>query len=251
MRHVEPSGAAYLSGRRLFQTLLESSPGRFEVIHLLSGLSDFDLKLSALGLHKLVKRAGRKELDDLSRTSVHQGVVFAVRPLPEVSLDKMLAAAKGSDEHQVVLVLDEVVDPQNFGSLMRVAEVAGCTGLVITERRSAPLSPAARRASAGASEILPLARVTNLRRALDELKDAGFWTVGTSLEDRSQNLYSFKFPPKTALVLGSEGSGLRALTADECDFLVKIPMWGKVESLNVSQAGSVCLFEYRRQVSVS
>lgn len=184
----------------------------------------------------------RAVLDDLSRQSNHQGVVFSVLKAQDISLEQLLRL-----NPSLLLILDEIVDPQNLGSLLRVAEVTGATGVIITDRRSAPLSPAARRASAGASELLPLVRVTNLRRTLDLLKQKGFWTVGTSLQEGSKEIYDFTFPEKCALVLGSEGSGLRELTARECDFLIKIPMLGKIDSLNVSQAGAVCLFEYNRQ----
>ena len=207
---------------------------------MLNGLQDYDSKLTKLRCQ--VRRVDRGVLDDLSRQSNHQGVVFSVQRAPDVSLEQILK--KGPS---LLLILDEIVDPQNLGSLLRVAEVTGAAGVIITERRSAPLSPAARRASAGASELLPLVRVTNLRRTLDLLKEKGFWTVGTSLQEGSKEIYDFSFPEKTALVLGSEGSGLRALTASECDFLITIPMLGKIDSLNVSQAGAVCLFEYNRQ----
>ncbi len=206
----------------------------------MNSLKDYDGKIGRLKCG--VRRTERGELDELSREANHQGVVFSVSRSPDISLEELLRK-----NTSLILVLDEVVDPHNLGALLRAAEVAGAGGVIITERRSAPLSPAARRTSAGASELLPLVRVTNLRRTLDALKEKGFWTVGTSLEDRSQDFYEFSFPEKTALVLGSEGSGLRALTAKECDFLVKIPMKGKIDSLNVSQAGAVCLFEFNRQ----
>ena len=220
--------------------MLSESPERIEELYLLTGLQEYDSKLTKLKCS--VSRVERSVLDDLSRQSNHQGVVYSVKKAPDVSIEQLLKR-----NPSLLLILDEIVDPQNLGSLLRVAEVTGARGVIITERRSAPLSPAARRASAGASEILPLVRVTNLRRTLDILKEKGFWTVGTSLQEGSREIYDFSFPEKTALVLGSEGSGLRALTASECDFLIKIPMLGKIDSLNVSQAGAVCLFEYNRQ----
>jgi len=220
--------------------LLNQSPQRIQELYLLTGLQDYDSKLTKLNCTG--KRVERAVLDDLSRQSNHQGVVFSVLKAQDISLEQLLRL-----NPSLLLILDEIVDPQNLGSLLRVAEVTGATGVIITDRRSAPLSPAARRASAGASELLPLVRVTNLRRTLDLLKQKGFWTVGTSLQEGSKEIYDFTFPEKCALVLGSEGSGLRELTARECDFLIKIPMLGKIDSLNVSQAGAVCLFEYNRQ----
>ena len=145
-----------------------------------------------------------------------------------------------------MLALDGVEDPQNLGALLRTAEAAGVDGVLLTERRSAPLSPVAIKASAGAAEHLRLARVVNLVRSLEMLKERNLWCVG--LDERATTDYDrYDFRSNTVLVLGREGAGLHDLVRRTCDHLLRIPMAGKVESLNVSAAGAVVLFEAARQ----
>jgi 23S rRNA (guanosine2251-2'-O)-methyltransferase len=227
-------------GRRVFETVLRFAPERILEVFLLETLKDYDSELSGVK----VVRLRRAELDDLAQGLPHQGVIFRLKPLESWSLDAVL-----EQEPSLLLVLDEVADPQNLGSLVRVAEVAGAGAVMVTERRSAPLSPAFRRASVGASELVPIVTVGNLQRDLEKLKQHGYWIVGTSLEG-SSSLFEFEFPEKTALILGSEGEGMRRLTAELCDYLIQLPMFGKIDSLNVAQAGAVFLFEYRRQISL-
>jgi len=211
-------------------------------LYLLQGLVEYDSRLRELGSLE-IHRVSRAKLDELVPGLHHQGVVFELAPLAEVPLGELL-----DREPELLLILDEVVDPQNFGSLLRVAEAAGAGGVITTERRSAPLSGAARKASAGASELVTVVRVTNLQRTFDELKQRGYWTVGTAGE-AAESLVKFEFPKRCAIVLGSEGEGMRELTRRQCDFLVSLPLYGKLDSLNVAQAAAVFLFEYRRQVS--
>lgn len=224
----------------MFETVLEYCPERLTKVLLLESLSEYDSALKAV---KGIERVGRYRLDEEAEGLNHQGVLFRTSQAPEVELKTFLKR-----EPQLLLVLDEVVDPQNLGSILRVAEASGVDAVIATERRTAPLTPAARKASAGASEIVPLIRVANLQRTFDELKKLGYWTVGTTLREGAEELFQFKYPEKVVLVLGSEGEGMRELTTKECDFLVSLPMFGKLDSLNVSQAAAVFLFEYRRQV---
>lgn len=226
-------------GRRVFETVLGNAPERIVEAFMLETLKDYDGQLGSIK----VSRVGRKELDDLACGLPHQGVAFRLVHLEPLELDTLLKRGP-----ELLLVLDEVTDPQNLGSLVRLAEVSGAGGVLITERRTAPLSAAFRRASVGASELVPLVRVGNLQRDLEKLKSAGFWIVGTSLKG-STSLFEFEFPQKTALVLGSEGEGIRRLTAELCDYLVHLPMFGRIDSLNVAQAGAVFMFEYKRQIS--
>jgi 23S rRNA (guanosine2251-2'-O)-methyltransferase len=185
----------------------------------------------------------RDQLTKLARTEAHQGVVAIVRERQFLDLDDLL---KGNKPDRLLLALDGVEDPQNLGALLRTAEGAGVDGVVVTERRSAPLSPVAVKASAGAAEHVKIARVVNLVRTLEELKKRDLWIIG--LDERGSMDYDqFDFSVGCALVMGREGAGLHDLVRRTCDHLLRIPMAGRVASLNVSAAGAVVLYEAARQ----
>jgi 23S rRNA (guanosine2251-2'-O)-methyltransferase len=189
----------------------------------------------------------RDQLTKLARTEAHQGVVAIVRARQFLDLDDLLQdRLQGGSQNRLLLALDGVEDPQNLGALLRTAEGAGVDGVVVTERRSAPLSPVAVKASAGAAEHVKIARVVNLVRALEELKKRELWCIG--LDERSTMDYDeFDFSVGCVLVLGREGAGLHDLVRRTCDHLLRIPMAGRVHSLNVSAAGAVVLYEAARQ----
>jgi len=231
----------FVPGRRVLETVLKHAPDRLKEIYLLEGLTQYDVELERVKNLSL-RRVRREELDELSGGEIHQGVLFRLSELKTESLEQLL-----KQENSLLLVLDGIVDPQNLGSLLRVAEVSGVSGVIVTERKSAPLNATVRKASAGASELIPVVSVTNLSQTLDKLKRADYWTVGAALSENSISLFDFEFPKRTAIILGSEGEGIRRLTEEKSDFVVKLPMFGKIESLNVAQAGAVFLFEYQRQ----
>jgi 23S rRNA (guanosine2251-2'-O)-methyltransferase len=185
----------------------------------------------------------------LARTPAHQGVVALVRAQEFLSIEDLFTPdprAANPSAPRLLLALDGVEDPQNLGALLRVADGAGVDGVVLTERRSAPLSPVAVKASAGAAEHLRIARVVNLVRALEELKRQNLWIVG--LDERGSADYDqFDLTGDCVLVLGREGAGLHDLVRRTCDHLLRIPMAGGVSSLNVSAAGAVVLYEAFRQ----
>lgn len=180
------------------------------------------------------------ELERLCGSPDHQGVVAEADPYPYADPATLLAA-----EDSLVVALDQVTDPHNLGAVCRVAEVAGAAGVVIPERRSAEVTPAACKASAGAVEHLPVARVRNLADWLGEAKDAGAWVYGASGEADTEYT-GVDWNGRAVLVMGSEGSGLRPRVAAACDALVRVPVAGRVGSLNVSVAAGVILFEARR-----
>ncbi len=189
-----------------------------------------------------VRQEPRDALNRLARTAAHQGVVAVVREREFLDAVDLLEGP----EPRLVLALDGVEDPQNLGALLRSAEAAGVDGVLLTERRSAPLSAVAMKTSAGAAEHLRLARVVNLVRALETLKERNLWCVG--LDERgTQDYDQFDFTSNTVIVLGREGAGLHDLVRRTCDHLLRIPMAGRVASLNVSAAGAVVLFEAARQ----
>lgn len=175
-----------------------------------------------------------------------QGVVAIVGMKQYVEVEDILDAASGRNEKAFVLVLDEIEDPQNLGALLRTAECAGVHGVVIPRHRAASVSAAVGRASAGASEYMPVARVTNIAACLEELKQHGVWVVGAAVDaDRVFTDVDYTMP--VALVIGSEGKGMRKLVKEQCDFLVKIPLFGKIESLNASVAGALLMYEVVRK----
>lgn len=192
-----------------------------------------------------VHEASRSELDALAGGARHQGVVAELTPGAPVpaDLDMLLVRAGAS---ALVLVLDGVQDPHNLGACLRSADAAGVTAVVVPADRAAGLTPVVRKVACGAAEHVPFLAVTNLGRTLARLKDAGLWLVGAA-GDASRSLYETDLTGPLALVLGSEERGLRRLTREACDFLVRIPMHGSVASLNVSVATGICLFEARRQ----
>lgn len=187
-----------------------------------------------------------RDLDRLAQGQRHQGVVALVDSYVYLDFAELLGQLACAASRSTILVLDGVVDPRNFGALLRTAEAAGVKHVVIPKDRSVDVTPLVVKASAGAAHHLWISKVTNLRRALQELKQLGYWTVGLAVEAK-ESLYDRVFPDRLVVVLGSEGSGVRRINLRECDFLVSIPMLGQVESLNVGVAGGVFLFELVRQ----
>ena len=186
----------------------------------------------------------RPELDRLAGNGAHQGVVAVTSAKQYNDLDDVVAAKRG--QHSLIVVLDGVEDPHNLGAILRTADAAGADGVVIPERRAAGVTAIVARSSAGASEHLPIARVTNIARTVEDLKAQNLWIVG--LDERGPKTYdALDYKMDCAVVLGAEGHGLHDLVKRKCDFLVSIPMLGKVSSLNVSVAAGVVLYEIVRQ----
>jgi 23S rRNA (guanosine2251-2'-O)-methyltransferase len=233
-----PVVEALRAGRPMDRILLASGAGR-----------------AALGdLLDLARRRGveiqtvpRSVIDAEARSGAHQGVLAIVAPIQPIDLVELLALPLAGREPPFFLALDGVEDPHNLGALARSAEAAGCHGLVVPRHRSAPLSAVAVKTSAGALEHLPVAEVPNLARAVGQLRDSGVWCIG--LDGTAEaSLFDLQLADEpVCVVVGSEGSGLHRLVRDSCDVLVRIPMSGRVESLNASVAGALALFEVRRR----
>lgn len=187
----------------------------------------------------------RHALDAASERGRHQGVAAVIRAFRYATLHEVLNATADKAE-SVVVVLDHVTDPGNFGTIVRSAECAGADAVVVADRRSAPVTPVVHKAAAGALVHLPVARVANIVRAIEELKRAGYWAIGAS-EKAAVDVWHAPLEGRIALVLGSEGRGLARLVKESCDVLVSIPMQGHIESLNVAQAATVLLFEHARR----
>ncbi len=209
----------------------------YEVLHV----SDSDEVRSEA--HKRgvpLKSTPRDRVDELARGGLHQGVVSRVSPYPYSGLGEILAI-----ESPLVLILDGVTDPRNLGAVLRVADGAGASGVVIPKDKSVGVTAAAAKASAGASEHIRVARETNLRRSVDRMKKAGLWVYAAETGGSGYSGVGLSGP--VGLVLGSEGRGVRRLVREGCDGEISIPMLGSVESLNVSVAAAVLLYEARRQ----
>ena len=192
-----------------------------------------------------IAQKNAEQLDALAETSKHQGCLLEINDHVQQALSFSQLLTQITDE-SLVLVLDGVQDPHNLGACLRTADACGVQAVIIPNDNSADISPVVSKVAAGGAETIPLIKVTNLARALKGLKSSGVWLVGTT-DKTDQALYETRFKGATGLVMGAEGSGMRRLTSENCDELIKIPMLGQVESLNVSVATAVCLYEINRQ----
>lgn len=194
-----------------------------------------------------VQMVNRQELDKLGGEVNHQGLAAEVSGYPYARLSELLEAARGAGVPPFLLLLDHIQDPQNLGSLLRSAEAAGVHGIVIPERRATGVTPAAARASAGAAEHVRVVQVTNLVRTMELLKEKRVWLAGLSPMPGAEIYTRADLAGSLGLVIGSEGKGLSRLVRETCDFLIKLPMHGQIESLNASAAGAIALYEAQRQ----
>lgn len=194
----------------------------------------------------VIQEVDRSRLDALAPDQAHQGVIAMVAAHRYAEVDEILAKAAEKGEDALILVLDGIEDPQNLGSLLRTADAVGAHGVVIPERRAVGLTETVAKVSAGAMEYVPVARVTNIAKTLDELKEKGIWVVGTH-QDARELYHQARLTGPLAVVIGSEGKGIGRLVAEKCDFMVRLPMLGHVTSLNAAVAGAILVYEIRRQ----
>lgn len=194
----------------------------------------------------VVQFVDKRKLDGMAGGVAHQGVVAQAAAFAYAEVDELLEIARQRGEEPFLLLLDEIEDPHNLGSILRTAECTGVHGVVIPKRRSAGLTATVLKTSAGAAEHVPVARVTNLAQTIDKLKDAGVWVAGTDVS-AAQDVYKTKFDMPLAVVIGNESKGMGRLVKEKCDFLVKLPMLGKLNSLNASVAAGVLMYEVVRQ----
>ena len=194
----------------------------------------------------IVTEVDRNKLDTYSETKHHQGVIAFVSPVEYKDVDYILNVAKEREEDPFILIADEIEDPHNLGALIRSAEIAGCHGVIIPKRRAVAVTEIVSKVSVGATEYMPIARVNNINETIRELKENGVWIVGT--DGSADTLYYDQdLTGPIAIVVGSEGRGMSKLTMKSCDFLVKIPMMGKITSLNASVSGGIVMFEALKQ----
>ena len=200
-----------------------------------------------------VKRAPRTTIDRVVGNTHHQGVMARIAAARYADADDLLssiATRVGSEIEPLVVVLDGVEDPRNLGAILRTSECAGVDGVFVPERRAAGLTDAVAKAAAGAVEHVPVSRATNLSRLIEKLKERNVWVVG-AVADASMNYTEWDWTRPSAVVLGGEGAGLHRLVREHCDVLVRIPLWGKIQSLNVSVAAGIILYEALRQRTIA
>ena len=237
-----------LEGRNALQEALNS--GRtIDKVFIASGDTDRSLQRLAA----LVREAGavvvpvdRRKLDAMSVTHAHQGVIALAAAHSYCTVDQILEQAASRGEAPLIVICDELTDPHNLGAILRSAECAGAHGVIIPKRRSVGLNAAVAKASAGAVEYMPVARVTNISATIQQLKEKGVWIFGTAAEG-SVPMYQADLTGASAIVIGSEGDGMSQLVRKNCDMLVHIPMKGRISSLNASAAASILLYEAVRQ----
>ena len=194
----------------------------------------------------VVVRIDRRRLNEMSLTGAHQGIIASVAVHGYATIDEILAAAEAKGEAPLIVLCDELSDPHNLGAILRTAECAGAHGVIIPKRRSVGLTAVVGKASAGAVEYIPVARVSNIAAAIRELKERGVWVLGTAA-DGALPLYSADLRGPAAIVIGNEGEGMSRIVAESCDFKVSIPMKGHISSLNASAAAAILLYEAVRQ----
>lgn len=244
------SKMSWIYGLHTVQALLENEPERVLELQALSTREDARLNpivQMARQLGLVVAFRDRTALDQLAEGGRHQGVVARVRERQPGDDNDLADLLDGLTEPALLLILDAVTDPHNLGACLRTAEAAGVHAVVAPRDKAVGLTPVVRKVACGAAELMPFMQVTNLARTLKQLKDQGIWVVGTSLEDGAKPFFDTDLTAPTAIVMGAEGTGLRRLTAELCDHLAYIPMAGQIESLNVSVATGVALFEAVRQ----
>ncbi|MEK3985192.1 23S rRNA (guanosine(2251)-2'-O)-methyltransferase RlmB [Paenibacillus sp. FSL K6-3166] len=194
----------------------------------------------------VIQHVDKRKLDQLAPGVQHQGVVAQAAPFAYVEVDDLLAAAEAKGEPAFLILLDEIEDPHNLGSILRTADCTGVHGVIVPKRRSAQITATVSKTSAGAVEYVPVARVTNLGQTIDRLKEQGVWVVGTDV-DTDQNLFGSNiFTGPVAVVIGNENKGMGRLIREKCDVLLKLPMAGKINSLNASVAAGVIMYEVVR-----
>ena len=245
-REAEPDGL--IEGRNAVIEALRAGTA-IDKIYIARGETDATLgHIASTARNKgvVVTEADRRKLDGMSRTKSHQGVIAVAAVREYASVDDILSAAREKGEPPLVVVCDELSDPHNLGAVIRTAECAGAHGVIIPKRRSAGLTAIVAKTSAGAVSYLPVARVPNLTAALKGLKEEGLWVFGTAA-DGGAPLYGADLKGPAVLVIGSEGDGMGRLVREQCDFLLSIPMKGRLNSLNASAAAAIVLYEAVRQ----
>lgn len=228
-----------IMGKNCLEEVLKYAPERLIMVYTAKDCGPFLQKIQDRGVpHKFLSNA---ELTRMVQSDSHQSFVAMVRERPHLDLGSFL---ENAPERSLVLMLDSIFDPQNLGAILRVAECFGVDAVVWSKNRGTDLTPAACKASAGASELIPIIKVANLAEAMRKCQDADYWAVTAEADPGAEDFHNFSFPARTLLIMGSEGKGVQPLISKRADSKVYIPMRGKISSLNVTQATAVLLSKY-------
>lgn len=236
-----------IEGKNPVRELLKTDE-TIEKIVIANGTTDSEIrKFQQIARDKGIKIefADKKVLDKLSETGHHQGVIAIQNDFKYADLDEVILSARNSGKDILFVVLDEVLDPHNLGSVIRVAECAGATGVIIPNRRSASVNETVVRTSAGATAFVPVIKVNNLSQAIEKMKEQNIWVYAADMD--GEEMYKTNLKGDIALVVGGEGTGVRELTRKICDGIISIPMFGNVNSLNASVSAGIVLYEAVRQ----
>lgn len=240
----------YLEGKNAIFESYKSGCG-IKKLFVLKGIKDEKINVlinEVKSTGAIINYLSREELDKMSETKSNQGIIAEVEDYKYVEVEDILEYAKNKNEEPLIVILDEVTDPHNFGAIIRSAECVGAHGIIVKNRDQSPISSIVVSASAGATAHIKIARVTNLNKTIDDLKEKGLWFACASMEGETHTKVNLKGP--LGLVVGSEGSGVSRLLKEKCDFIVSIPLYGEVGSLNVSVATGILLYEIRRQRNI-
>jgi len=237
----------YIMGKNSVFEALQSERS-INKIYIAEGVHKSSLhKLLTLAQEKkiITQYSPKKKLDQMTQNGNHQGIVASVAAYDYADLHEVVKRAKNKDKVPFLVLLDEIEDPHNLGSILRTCDVVGVDGVIIPKRRSVGLTATVSKTSAGAIEHVPVSRVTNMAQTIDWLKDEGFWIVGTDAS-ANQMYHEIDYKIPVVIIIGSEGKGITRLISEKCDFMVKLPMMGHVNSLNASVAAGIILFEVYR-----
>jgi 23S rRNA (guanosine2251-2'-O)-methyltransferase len=243
------SKSELIFGLHAVEAVIQRAPERFIEVYALKGRQDDRIVsiINAARQHGIsVQFMARKVLDNKAEDERHQGIMAKVKPAEQMDESDLALLLEQSKKPPFILILDGVTDPHNLGACMRSADAAGVSAIVVPKDNASKITATVQKVACGAADTVPFIQVTNLARTMRSLQDAGIWIIGTAGETE-QTLYQTEFKGPIALAMGAEGSGLRRLTKEHCDELIKIPMAGTVSSLNVSVATGICLFEVIRQ----
>jgi 23S rRNA (guanosine2251-2'-O)-methyltransferase len=232
-------------GKNCVQELLNHAPYRIVSVFTAFG-SDDPLIKRLLEEKKPVYEVSRKKLDDLCSSTSHQGYVVETTKRETVSLQDLIDPSK---PQSLIVVLDSIFDPQNVGAILRACECFGVDGVIYSKNKGCKITPTVTKTSVGATEIIPLVEVSNLTTTVEKLQKNGYWVISSQISSTATSLYDFTFPNKTVLILGSEGVGVQQILSRKADFHLYIPMLGKIDSLNVSQAAAVFLHQFQYSFS--
>lgn len=236
----------WIMGKNCIFEVLKKTPERIVEVYTAQKSKGDDLYAALLEHRIPIKEVSKHDLTRMVSSESHQSYVAVVKQRKEPDLRGFLEHSR-EKKRSVVVLLDSIYDPQNLGAIIRACECFGVDLVVFSKNRGADITPAATKTSAGATELVPILKVSNLVETLKAFQKEDFWAVAAEARPHAQSLYTFEFPKKTVLILGSEGTGIQPLLSKTCDFYLSIPMLGHIDSLNVSQAAAVMLSSYQRQ----